>query len=464
MKYLQRIFAILVVAMTTHIPSLAQAAEVELSWDRPQASSAFIGFKIHWGTQRGRYTQQRDVPKNRTTVTIENLQPGATYFFAATTVNQAGDESEFSNEVTVTVPADSDGISDRDEREIYGTHPKRADSDGDDINDGDEIAFWGDAWRDDADGDGLINLLDRDADNDGVADAAEIAANENPAEAPPPQVKPLELEFRPIATAWASEDNEPHTAAQTFDGELGTHWEAEDDGQWIAYDLGAAVSIAEVAIAWYQGDRHATAFTLEASVDGTVWQEAFSGDSSGNTRDLESYTFNVLPARYVRVVGYGNDIDRWNRIAEIEIYGPPSQMPLAIQAVQASHENRSNPAANTLDGNLNTHWSAKGDGQWLMYDAGAMAIISEVAIAWSQGDRRAYSFVLEVSSDGKTWREVLSGDSSGATRQLESYVFPAEAARYVLIVGYGNITNLWNSVAETEIRGHVLDKAGIDVR
>ncbi len=235
------------------------------------------------------------------------------------------------------------------------------------------------------------------------------------------------------------------------------HWAAKGDGPWIRYDMDTAVTIAEVAIAWSKGNRYQAAFTIEASVDGTVWQEAFSGDSSGTTRKLESYTFDSLPARYVRVTGYGNSRDRWNRIAETEIYGQPILMPLSIQSVQANHTDASHPPAHTLDGDLDTHWSAEGDGPWIRYDAGATAMISEVAIAWLQGDRRTTSFTLEVSSDGNTWKEVFSGDSSGTTRDFETYAFPSVAARYVLIVEFGNDSDLWNEIAETEIRGHLAD-------
>ncbi|PON09763.1 alginate lyase, partial [Candidatus Entotheonella serta] len=46
---------------------------------------------------------------------------------------------------------------------------------------------------------------------------------------------------------------------------------------------------------------------------------------------------------------------------------------------------------------------AMSDGQWIQYDVGTTAMISEVAIAWAQGDRRTASFALHVSSDGNSW-------------------------------------------------------------
>ncbi len=464
MNFFKLFFAIPLLAFIVLIQSVAQAAEVELGWNPPKTSADFVRYKIYWGERSGNYTQYREISQHHTAITIPGLQPGKTYYFVSTTVNAAGDESPHSNEIEVAIPADThgdsdgDGISDRDERHIYGTDPHHADSDGDGLDDGDEIAFGHDAWRDDADGDGLINLLDRDADNDGVADAAEIHANHDPAVASStPGDNAPELVFLTIESARASAEDEPNLAAHTIDGNLDTYWAAEGDGQWIVYDIGATASVAEVAIAWVHGDRGPASFTIEASIDGTVWSEVLSADSSGTTLDLESYTFNSRPARYIRIMGYGNTSNLWNQIAETELYGQFTQMPLPIQSVRASQVDRPHLPANTLDGDLQTRWSAEGDGQWIRYDVGAMATISEVAMAWAQGDRRTASFTLEVSINGRTWKEVYSGDSSGTTSGLETYTFPSVPARYVLVAGYGNSDNLWTNIAETEIRGYLVN-------
>lgn len=84
--------------------------------------------------------------------------------------NPAGEDTDINKYDT-----DGDGISDYDEKNIYGTMPTTpdSDSDGDGIIDGDELAFWGDNWNTDNDGDGKINLLDDDSDGDGVNDSTD---------------------------------------------------------------------------------------------------------------------------------------------------------------------------------------------------------------------------------------------------------------------------------------------------
>ena len=73
------------------------------------------------------------------------------------------------------VDTDHDGLTDDEERTVYGTDPTRADSDGDGLPDGAEVDVWGPDWLNDDDGDGRINLLDPDSDNDGILDGDEHA-------------------------------------------------------------------------------------------------------------------------------------------------------------------------------------------------------------------------------------------------------------------------------------------------
>lgn len=59
--------------------------------------------------------------------------------------------------------SDNDGIEDDRESEVYGTDPQNPDTNGDGMTDGQASAFWADLWNEDADHDGVINLLDSDA-------------------------------------------------------------------------------------------------------------------------------------------------------------------------------------------------------------------------------------------------------------------------------------------------------------
>jgi hypothetical protein len=55
------------------------------------------GYKIHYGTSSGSYTQTIDAG-NVTTYQVADLPSGATYYFTVTAYNQAGIESDPSSE------------------------------------------------------------------------------------------------------------------------------------------------------------------------------------------------------------------------------------------------------------------------------------------------------------------------------------------------------------------------------
>jgi hypothetical protein len=81
-----------------------------------------------------------------------------------------------------SLDTDGDQLTNIDEITLYNTDPAAADTDFDGIDDGEEVTFWGDTWKQDTDNDGLINLLDPDADDDGVLDGIEIRDGFDPAD------------------------------------------------------------------------------------------------------------------------------------------------------------------------------------------------------------------------------------------------------------------------------------------
>lgn len=78
--------------------SLAHAASsVTLAWD-PNPESDIAGYRVHYGTMSGNYTQMLDVGNN-TTATVSNLSSASTYFFVVTAYNTSGLESLPSSEI-----------------------------------------------------------------------------------------------------------------------------------------------------------------------------------------------------------------------------------------------------------------------------------------------------------------------------------------------------------------------------
>ena len=133
---------------------------------------------------------------------------------------------------------------------------------------------------------------------------------------------------------------------------------------------------------------------------------------------------------------------------------PPSEKALlSIVGASASTFQAPNVPANTIDTILRTRWSALGAEQWIQFDLGAQRSVSQVTIAWHEGNRRRATFAVQVSLDGEAWTEVYRGNSSGTTTTAEATPFPETSAQYVRIVGQGNTANMWNSITEVQIYG-----------
>jgi hypothetical protein len=136
--------SILVLALLVLVAAPAFAGSVTVTWDR-NIEPDVVGYRVFWGSQSGVYTFSQAVG-NVTTWTVNDLAPGATYYFAVQAVSADGLTSPLSQEVSTTIPtvsptgetepawmarfgiidmtgdADGDGVSNRDEY-LNGTDP-----------------------------------------------------------------------------------------------------------------------------------------------------------------------------------------------------------------------------------------------------------------------------------------------------------------------------------------------------
>lgn len=123
-----------------------------------------------------------------------------------------------------------------------------------------------------------------------------------------------------------------------------------------------------------------------------------------------------------------------------------------IKGVQASSvPEELNVPENTFDGNSVTKWAANGEGEWIIWDLGEVVPINSVAVAFMSGDKRQAKLAIEVSQDGKSYKQVFNGLSSGKTNNLENFAFAEENARYVKLISNGNTSNKWISLTEVSI-------------
>jgi fibronectin type 3 domain-containing protein len=81
----------------------AQSHRVDLAWIA--STSSVAGYNIYRATQStGPFTKLSSQPQPGLTYTDNNVQAGQTYYYAVTAVDSNSVESNFSNEVSVTIP------------------------------------------------------------------------------------------------------------------------------------------------------------------------------------------------------------------------------------------------------------------------------------------------------------------------------------------------------------------------
>lgn len=101
---LRRLAAAFMLAFTLLLAgTAAQAAQVTLRWNASLEEN-ITGYVVHFGTRSGQYDQSIDVGKAQR-VTISDLEPGRTYYFAATAYDSYGFSSDAGAELAFSVPA-----------------------------------------------------------------------------------------------------------------------------------------------------------------------------------------------------------------------------------------------------------------------------------------------------------------------------------------------------------------------
>ena len=123
-----------------------------------------------------------------------------------------------------------------------------------------------------------------------------------------------------------------------------------------------------------------------------------------------------------------------------------------ITGISASGSSQNFPPNNVVDKNFNTLWSTYGKGSWIQLDLGSSKNICSVNIAWYKGDTRESNFVISTSTDGSSYKNVLSTKSTGNTLSFDKYVIPNIQARYVKIIVNGNTQNDYASITEAKIQ------------
>lgn len=131
-------------------------------------------------------------------------------------------------------------------------------------------------------------------------------------------------------------------------------------------------------------------------------------------------------------------------------YAGVTELPIA--AVWASAEPQPvNNAANVLDRDLSTRWSADYV-ESVTADLGSVQSFDKVIMSFYNGASRNYRLSIEVSENNTDYQTVFDGASKGGTDGYEAFDIGECSARYIRITGKnGSNANEWNSWTELAV-------------
>lgn len=252
-----------------------------------------------------------------------------------------------------------------------------------------------------------------------------------------------------------------HPVELAVDGDPTTRWVPVGSEDPIEIQLAYPAEVSALEVLWEDGANR------------QYWYEVFAESGDEPVHDVEwgrsplQAGFHIIPLPFSVPVTHLLlfAAGEWGGIAELRVLGPadgaqpPSSIGdedtvLPIASTRAGSERRRYPASNATDGDLSTRWEPRWP-RTLTVSLEGLHTATEVGIAWHQGDRRRHRFVLEGTTEGSSFFEVMSGESSGAASGFETYVFPSPVSLSGVRVrvngfvgGSGNV-----GIREIEIRG-----------
>ncbi len=170
-----------------------------------------------------------------------------------------------------------------------------------------------------------------------------------------------------------------------IDGTLSTRWTALGKGKFIAADMGAVKSLSGMRISWYRGQYRRSTFSIVIQDVGGGLRTVWSGQSSGTTSSLETYTFPPVQTRYLRVVVQGNTENDYANIWEMQAVTdgsttPPPPPPAQTVAVTVSPATAAVPTGGSVQLAAAVTGSANTSVTWTVQEGAAGGAVGSTGL------------------------------------------------------------------------------------
>ncbi len=295
--------------------------------------------------------------------------------------------------------------------------------------------------------------------------------------------------------AFASFTPEPqNSAGNVADSDLNTIWTvsgaSEENPENVTIYLGDDYILSRIGIAFNLGSEREYIYSVSSSEDGESFTTLLQKTTSKKTDEMQYINLPHVRAKFIRLNLFGRtDNGAWCRIGEIETYGYKDTLgallmekaedwsvsamdemnftdyvpalgdslyseetdkgiylydnvgrevmeEATIATVTASQTpEANNHHTNVLDNDLSTIWTAANVSDtstaYLVADLGKELYVSKVGIGFDLGNERTYTFGVEASTDGKSYKTLLPKTTAANTNDIQYIDVPMTQARYI---------------------------------
>ncbi|MCB5228191.1 polysaccharide lyase family 7 protein [Alishewanella sp. 16-MA] len=143
---------------------------------------------------------------------------------------------------------------------------------------------------------------------------------------PPPVIVTPEQcinQVYPIRSATDAMESSAYPASSAIDGNTSSQSRWSNDGRNAALilDLGSVKTLGALTIKWFEGNKRIARFSVETSSDNTSWTTVLTqADSSGRHSGFELVKIEPTSARYIKLIGLGNNENQNNAIVEVQAH------------------------------------------------------------------------------------------------------------------------------------------------
>ncbi len=101
-------------------------------------------------------------------------------------------------------------------------------------------------------------------------------------------------------------------------------WAVNGEG-WLQFDFGSVKNLHSMAFAGVTQTERAYKFDVLVSTDGVTWTTVHTGGAPTTKEKMSILPLGDTAARYVKLIGHGNQLNTWNTWAEVRFYESAAQ-------------------------------------------------------------------------------------------------------------------------------------------